>query len=443
MAMDFFPIEIIPFLEVFRNSFNASGFKYFLGFLWLSVGLTDRKCLTRMASSCPLLRRHVSGWSRFFSESPWSLKLLRTKIYHLLLNHLAGALFFKGYLVAALDTTLMVSFGRKMLGVQRWHDHSGNADRGGYIIGHHWGLIGLLLRRANRWVCLPLIARLFTGQKSPSWISEGGQIRTANFWDHALGLCRELSQTVYWPLIVVADAYFSKEAFINGINSMCTILISRLRDDAVGWIPCVPGPTARKGRRGRNKEREKIQLATLLKTLPLQTASICIYGAMRLVQYVSMEVYVRHVSFPIKVVVVKTGGKPLILLSTSIQLRAEDIIELYGARFAIEGCIRDLKSEMGWEDYQQTTTSGFYRFVNLTCLTYSLWRLFAFVVPPASWSSQFKKKPYVIREPESIGMIRESLRQRAIRVIINAHSAPSANLKKKDKLCDDLLRLAA
>lgn len=443
MAMDFFPSAIVPFLEALRNSFNASGYKYFLGFVWLSVGSTDRKCLTRLASSCPLLRRHVSGWSRFFSESPWNLKLLRTKIYHLLLNHLAGALFFNGYLVAALDTTLMVSFGSKMLGIQRWHDHSGNADRGGYIIGHHWGLIGLLLRRANRWICLPLLARLFTGQKSPSWVSEEGKIRTANFWDHALGLCRELSQTVCWPIIVIADAYFSKEAFINGVNFMRAILISRLRDDAVGWIPCVAGATVRKGRRGRSMEKEKIQLATLLKTLPLQTASICIYGAMRLVQYVSMEVYVRHVAFPIKVVVVKTGCKPLILLSTSTQLRAEHIIELYGARFAIEGCIRDLKSEMGWEDYQQTSTSGFYRFVNLTCLTYSLWRLFAFVVPPASWSPQFKKKPYVIREPESIGMIRESLRQRAIRVIINAHSAPSANLKEKEKLCDDLLRLAA
>ena len=98
---------------------------------------------------------------------------------------------------------------------------------------------------------------------------------------------------------------------------------------------------------------------------------------------------------------------------------------------------------MGWEDYQQTTTSGFYRFVNLTCLAYSLWRLFAFIVPPASWSSRFKKKPYIVREPESIGMIRESLRQRAIRAIINAHSAPRANLKENDKLCDDLFRLAA
>lgn len=441
--MDFFPDQMVPFFDAFRNCFNASGFRYFLGFLWLSVGLTDRKCLTRLASSCPLFRRHVSGWSRFFSESPWNLKSLRTRVYRLLITHLAGEVFYKGFLVAALDTTLMVSFGRKMLGVQKWHDHSGNADRGGYIIGHHWGLIGLLLHRVNGWVCLPLIARLFTGQKSPSWIGEGGQIRTANFWDHALGLCRELCETVCWPLIVIADAYFSKEAFINGMNSMRTILISRLRDDAVGWTPSLACLSTKRGRGRPRNNKEKVRLATLLETLPVQTASICIYGTMRLVEYVSTEVYLRHVAFAVKVVVVKTNGKPLILFSTSTLLRAEDIIELYGARFAIEGCIRDLKSEMGWEDYQQTSTSGFYRFVNLTCLAYSLWRFLAFVFPPALWTPRFKKKSYVSREPESIGMIRESLRQRAIKVIINANCARHTDLKKNDKLCEDLFRLAA
>jgi hypothetical protein len=238
--MDFFPSEIVPFLTVFRNCFHACGFRYFLGFLWGSVSLTDRRCLTRLASSVPLLERHVSGWSRFLSESPWSLRSVRQKVYHLLINHLAGEVLYKGFLAAAIDTTLVVSFGRKMFGVQKWHDHSGNADRGGYIMGHHWGLIGLLLRRVNSWVCLPLIARLFTGQKSPSWISEGTEVRTANFWDHALGLCRELSETVCWPLIVIADAYFSKEAFISGLMSARTILISRLRDDGVGWIPHEP-----------------------------------------------------------------------------------------------------------------------------------------------------------------------------------------------------------
>lgn len=441
--MDFFPTQIVPFLELFRNCFHASGFRYFLGFMWVSVSLTDRKCLTRLAANCPLFERHVSGWSRFFSESPWNLKLLRTRIYHLLVTHLSGEVFYKGYLVAALDTTLMVSFGRKMLGVQKWHDHSGNADRGGYIIGHHWGLIGILLRRVNGWVCLPLIARLFTGQKTPSWISEGGQIRAANFWDHALGLCREMSQTVCWPLIVIADAYFSKEAFINGINSMRTILISRLRDDAVSWIPFVPSTDGKRGRGRPRKHKEKVRLAELLKTLPVQTASICLYGSTRLVEYVSVEVNLRHVSFPVKVVMVKTGGKPLILFSTSILMRAEDIIELYGARFSIEGSIRNLKGEMGLNDYQQTSTSGFYRFVNLTCLAYSLWRIFAFISPPALWSSQFKKKPYISREPESIGFIRDNLRQRAIRVVINANSASRADLTKNDKLCDELFRLAA
>ena len=441
--MDFFPREIIPFLETFRNCFNASGFRYFLGFLWLSVRLQEKKCLTRLASCCPLFERHVSGWSRFFSESPWNLRLLRTKVYQLLITHLVGEVFYKGHVVAGVDTSLMVSFGRRMLGVQKWHDHSGNADRGGFIMGHHWGLCGLLLKRFNRWVCLPLVARLFCGKKSPSWISEEGAVRLANFWDHALGLCRELTETVLWPVIFVADAYFSKEPFIKGLDNMRAILISRLRDDAVGWLSCPPSTTTKSGRGRPRKNGEKVQLAKLLTMLPVQTASICLYGTMRLVEYVSTEVYLRHIPFPVRVVVVKTNGKPLNFISTSTMLRPEDIIELYGARFAIEGCIRDLKSEMGWEDYQQSTTSGFYRFVNLTCLAYTLWRLFAFLYTPASWFSEFDKKRYVVREPESIGMIRESLRQRAIRVIINAHSARNADLQKKAKLSNDLIRLAA
>ena len=104
--MDFFPREIIPFLETFRNCFNASGFRYFLGFLWLSVGLQEKKCLTRLASCCPLFERHVSGWRRFFIESPWNLRLLRTKVYHFLITHLVGEVFYKGCAVAGVVRVL-------------------------------------------------------------------------------------------------------------------------------------------------------------------------------------------------------------------------------------------------------------------------------------------------------------------------------------------------
>jgi hypothetical protein len=68
--MDFFPPDIVPFLTVFRSCFNERVFRYFVAFLWGSVCLTDRRCLTRLASSVPMLARHVSGWAVFQSEPP-------------------------------------------------------------------------------------------------------------------------------------------------------------------------------------------------------------------------------------------------------------------------------------------------------------------------------------------------------------------------------------
>ncbi len=97
--MDFFSSEIVPFLETFRNCFSASGFQYFLGFLWLSVGMQERKCLTRLASYCPMFERHVSGLRRLFSESPWNLKCPSG----------AGCWVFKGGKITAAMLTVAVS----------------------------------------------------------------------------------------------------------------------------------------------------------------------------------------------------------------------------------------------------------------------------------------------------------------------------------------------
>ena len=305
--MDFFPTQIVPFLKAFQGCFSSIGFKYFLGFMWACAALNDRKCLTRIAAGCPVHKRHVSGWSRFFSKSKWSLSSIRSHLHHLVITRLGDDVFFKSYLVAALDTTLMVNFGRKTDGVQKWHDHSGNADRGGYITGHHWGIIGLLVRRATSWVCLPYISRLITGQKSPSWIADGNDVRMANFWDHALGLCREMCLAVHWPLIVVADAYFSKAPFINGMNAMKAILITRLREDAVGWMPDKPTTDDKPGKECSRKEKDKVRLAELLKSLPRQKADIYLYGKPQWVEYVFAHVYLRNVNDLAMVVVVKTG----------------------------------------------------------------------------------------------------------------------------------------
>ncbi len=94
--------------------------------------------LTRIAGSCPFLFRHVSGVSRFLAKSKWNLEVLQEKHVQFIISILGEELLFKGqYLVAAIDTSLIAVFGQKMAGIQRWHDHSGNADSGGFIRGHN------------------------------------------------------------------------------------------------------------------------------------------------------------------------------------------------------------------------------------------------------------------------------------------------------------------
>ena len=65
-------------------------------------------------------------------------------LVQLLLDKLGAQLIIHGTYVAALDTVLIAKNGTKMIGVQKWKDHSGNADRGERLVGHHWGIIGLI-----------------------------------------------------------------------------------------------------------------------------------------------------------------------------------------------------------------------------------------------------------------------------------------------------------
>ena len=225
--MHFFPVGIIPYVVIFLECFNQAGRNYFMGFLWGFLACTDKRTLTRIAGSSPFHFRHVSGWSRFLANSKWSLEALQDRLVQFIISLLGEELLFKGhYFVAVIDTSLMAIFGKKMAGVQRWHDHSGNADRGGYIRGHHWGLIGLLVCRAKQWICLPIIGRLIFGKQEPSWICGQEGVQKASFWDQALALCFDLSRKVKRPLIIVADAYFSKAPFIKGLREKDLILVS-------------------------------------------------------------------------------------------------------------------------------------------------------------------------------------------------------------------------
>ena len=360
---------------------------------------------------------------------------------------LESRLFYKGYLVAAFDTSLIPVSSRKLPGVQRWHDHSGDAHRGGYMQGQHWGLTGLLIK-GQTWICLPLLARLLYGQKNPGFVSGAdGTTAIADIWFQTLALCRQLQYLVQWPLIIVADAFFSKAAFINELRRMQIILVSRMRRDASGRyplkgiIPLTPEPGKRRGR--KRKYGKKIKIKDLLKTKPLQEAEVTRYGKTGPVRYVEEILLLSGIPEPVKVVVVKTKGEPLILVCTALHITAVDVIELYAARFTIETAIQYMKGEMGLLDCQCTTAVAIHRFMNLVCIATTWWRTMAMMFPVKTWSKHFVPKPYVVHTNTSLALIRQVLRHLAVRRLVLSKSAKINDLEKLSAICADIDRLAA
>lgn len=138
---------------------------------------------------------------------------------------------------------------------------------------------------------------------------------------------------------VVADAWFSKARFVDGLLSEGFHLISRLRDDAALWYS---HDGVRTGRRGRPRIKgEKIDFDNLDMS---RCEELDIEGGRAL----AIKAYSKAMSRNIKIVVhYPDSGGHKIYFSTDIDMSARDIIEYYRTRFQIEFCFRDAKQFTG------------------------------------------------------------------------------------------------
>jgi phage terminase large subunit-like protein len=55
-----------------------------------------------------------------------------------------------GGLLVCYDTSFIAKDSKKVSYIQKWDNHSGNTDAGEYIVGHHWGILGLVCRLNKR-----------------------------------------------------------------------------------------------------------------------------------------------------------------------------------------------------------------------------------------------------------------------------------------------------
>jgi hypothetical protein len=435
----FIPLELISYFLMFQTHFSKPSFVYFQGYLWGLLLTGGRKTMNNIAHCCFWIDRNLSSWERFLSDNLWDVNAVGNTLVKLLVQKLEDKLKFHGSYLACLDTLLIPKNGTRMSGVQKWHDHSGNANRGEQLKGHHWAILGLISydKTSQRYWCWVTKMRLISGNLNPFQfiVNEDGEARRANFWDGVIPLILELKKSLGLnSLRIVVDAYFSKVPFLSPLVDKLIHVITRMRKDAVAW-----------DNRIENESKKsfildgKWKLAHLLQEFKPQLLSVKIYGKSIEVEAVEREVYIRGFQPKVKVVVMKVGKEPIILLSTDTTLTAIQIIEIYGSRFSIELAIRDLKQHFGLGDYQCYLGIAIDRFVQLACVAYSLFRLFQMQQVEPDWMPKVSPSCSTF----SFSRLRRGLQHFTIAQVLRQKSAPEADLTPRSRELDQILRLAA
>lgn len=436
----FFPAQTLSLFQVFAPCFTAPSFAYFRAYVWALMVVEGRKCVTRLARCAFFHPRDLSSWERFLAEHRWSLTAVIECLVTLVVTTLGPTLQVHGAYLVDTDTTLVAKTATRMPGVQKWKDHSDNADRGAYLVGHHWTLVGLISPWGTRWLCWPLLMRFVPGLKGARQWIVGDTAALMSFWDAAIAAILEVTRYLGEASVrVVADAFYAKAPFLNGLLARGIDVISRLRKDAVGWDDPEPAPPGKRGRTPRYGR--KWTLARLLTAETPTRDRLSLYGKLTEVVFVVRDVWLRDVAQKVRVVVLEGTKEPCILVSTDLTLSALQIIEIYGARFSIELTIRDLKQHFGLGDYQCTTTLAILRFVHLACVAFCLWRLLLLEYLEAGWLQVTSQRASLPEAPLSFQRVRRALRAWATRQILFANSAPGADLEKIARDHEPLLHM--
>ena len=177
--------------------------------------------------------------------------------------------------------------------------------------------------------------------------------------------------------ILVADAYFAKSTFVDGVLQLRFQFISRLRDD-VRMRYLYTGK--QKNRKGRRKQYgDKVDINNL--DLNVFRREELLWNEKTVITY-SAVVNVISLERNVKVVIVdcldddKKTQVRKVFFSTDCTMATQDIINIYSTRFQIEFLFRDSKQFMGLQHCQSRNVNAIDFHLNLSLAAVNVARAF-------------------------------------------------------------------
>jgi hypothetical protein len=352
------------FLEVVgtaRIAFSKRSWPYVVGVVIPWLVLQGQRCVTRLHALANHARS-LSGYYRFLSDGKVRAELLSRTLVELILRT-----FRRSELLVVIDDTLCPKWGKRIFGTGSFFDHT-SRPRPGFLWGHNWVVLALVVDIGRIPVALPFFVRLYRVEKSCG----PGEFRTRH--QFVLEGLKALREWTSLPISLVGDGAYFNASLIQPLRKMRIDLTSRLRRDArLRADPSPKGPRC-KGRRPKYGHR--------LPSLPAMACSggwdlvrVHMYRTDVTLRMKTIDAWWPTCGEKIRLVIIRRvhGRKGVTFLaSTNLALSPVDIIERYARRWTIEQLFSDVKLHLGLDSAEVRKPRSVFRHALFTfaCATW-------------------------------------------------------------------------
>jgi hypothetical protein len=355
---------------------------------WLMAGLHGQNRWRLPLVLCGMLfaqgRRTASSWWRaagvgddyrrfyyFLYAVGRKSKTLATQLFVLLLNHLPSG----PRAVLALDDTPTRRYGPKVQGAGIHHNPTPGPADAKFVYGHIWVTLSWILRHPL-WgtIGLPLWAMLYVRQKDIPKIPRKFGWTFQTRLQQAAAMAAWAAEIVFSAgktLWVVADGFYAKRPFLKPLRALGVTVVSRLRKDA--RLFSLPPARKRGKRRGRGRPpkygKKRLSLAKRAAARGGWLSLECTqYDETVVKKYKTFLATYPPAGGMIRVVIVAEPTGPQYFFCTDPTATAQEIMEMFADRAAIEQDFHDVK-EVGGAGQQQVRVL----WSNIGCFCLNLW----------------------------------------------------------------------